>query len=133
MYVALYEVEGLRKGVERFEGKREVAIVDFAYVLILRSKGIYFSIIINIELDAIGCCQLISLTISLKVGVFGNAEPVYDVVPGVRLALVLFSSFISKPMPFFVLTLIFCLSSVSSMSSSPLSAAEVYHSAPRPS
>ena len=56
MYVALLEVEGGGYGVERLEGKREVAVVYFAYVVFLGSKVVYLREVVNIEFDAVGCC-----------------------------------------------------------------------------
>jgi hypothetical protein len=52
--VAFFEVESFGNGFEGFEGEGEVAIVYFTYVFFLGSKGIYFGIVVNVELDGVG-------------------------------------------------------------------------------
>ena len=76
MNVALYEIEGSGSGVERLEGEREVCVANVAQKLVSRFGSFYLGIVVLIEFDTIGCRQLIFLTISLKIGVFGNAEPI---------------------------------------------------------
>ena len=73
--IALLEVEGGGDGVERLEGEREVATVNFGSIF--RPDGVCFGLgrDILVERYAVGCCQFVFLTVGSEVRIMGNVEP----------------------------------------------------------
>ena len=76
MTITLFEVKGCWDGLEWLEGQGKVGVVYLTNVVFFGSKDVYLREVVNIEFNAVGCCQFVFFAVSLKVGFFDDAEPI---------------------------------------------------------